>query len=448
MTKLDESRLQRTVGAVATTALVLGTAGCSGSSDESSEDPGTSSCAANEIAEDGKCVLDPYRYEPDEPIDVDNVMYYSTEELQLLTDLPPPPKSGFRIIMEPQLVAPGEDTERCQSWAVPDLTHRWVYTAQVHTTPGLHHANIYGLGIDEAEGPQPHPGCRGRADGQIFGQLSTVIMGEDTSDLIVPAVLFANSTQVNKGGEKYALAEGYAFELEPGIEIMTDVHLQNTTPDELRVETAWDFYTMPKEHVTNPTAMFVYIFLDFLIPPRSTSSLIAECGWAGGDIAAIMPHTHQWATGFSTEFGMSTMRPDGDPEIGGFYETMEKPYDKSGTGLSDSDIAVYHPPVNTDGANSVRFQCHFNNTTDHDMCFGIGENEMCFLFGYVSPPESQRVGVILTEGASCLTLDPATRGQNDFNIASWVGTQPPDVRDKIIDLYAGGGFGGSCPYYQ
>ncbi len=430
---------------VAAGAGILVLASACGSSDD--EGAKKSKCDPGHIEEGGECILDPYRFEPAERLDVDNEVRYFTGDLTEL-DLPPPPKSGFRIVMEPQYVESGLDENRCQAWKVPDdLAHRWIYTAEMHASPGMHHANLYGLEISGRE-PQPYPKCRERADATIFGGFFTVLGGMDTSNVIVPLVLFANSTQVI-GGERYALAPGYAYEIPENHEIMTDVHLQNTQPDTIRVEAAWDFYTMPKSEVTDPSVMFVWLFFDFLIPPRGKKTLTAECSWAGGDVAAIMPHTHQWATGFDTEFGHATPRAfDGAP-VPGTFVSMDEPmkiYDRQGTGLADSDIQVYDPPVNTDATDVVKFQCHFENTTDHDMCFGIGENEMCFLFGYMSPPEKQRLGVIITENASCLTLNPADRGEKTFNVAQWAASQDhdPTVLQRLAKLGGSSGFSDGC----
>ncbi len=425
-------------------------AGC-GSTDggEGKRGPGTSPCGSGTIEEGGECVLDPYRHEPDQQLDTDNVMYFGTDELELLS-LPPPPKSGFRIIMEPQYVESGLDEYRCQAWPVPDLANEWVYTAQLYTTPGLHHANLYGL-EQSPEGPQPYPGCRGRADGQIFGQISTIIAGGDTTNLYAPDVLFANSTQV-VDTERYALPEGYAYRVFPGREVMTDVHLQNTAPETIRVEGAWDFFTMPADQVTNEAAMFVSVWLDFLIPPRAEKTLSVECAWDGGNVAAIMPHTHQWATGFDVEFGTSELYPDGlmaGQPIPGTFQSKVHPYARTGTGLADSDIEVYDPVVDTDGMNAVRFQCHYENTTDNDMCNGFAGHEMCFLFGYVSPPTVQRVGLIPTEGAPCISLDPDEAGQKRFDVAEYLSVVDGATRDRLVKLFTQGGLGfGGCPQLE
>ncbi len=426
------------------------TAAC-GSSDEGTEPVPGEGCAANEVLEGGECVLDPYRHEPADQLDTDNVVLGNPDDPLQLIALPAPPKSGFRLVMEPRFADPGDEFEECHSWPIPNLNNTWVYTAELHTSPGLHHANLYALKIDETEGAQPYPKCRGRADVTIFGQINTILSGADTSDLFIPNVLFANSTQV-LNTERYALPDGYAYEVGGGLEVMTDVHIQNTTPDRLRVEAAWDFYTMPLDLVTHPSGIFVYFWLDFLLPPRGSKTLTTTCNWAGGEVASIMPHTHQWATGFTAEFGSSMMdfgsnngEEYNQPAHDGWMETLETPYSRKGTGLADSDIETYDPAIVTENMNAVRFSCEFDNTTDHDMCFGIGENEMCFLFGYTTPLEAQRTGIILAEGARCITFNPAWAGRR-FNFDEWLQTETPDIQQKL----GNGIFGsrGECPYQQ
>ncbi len=432
---------------------------CGSSDDGSDRDPGPT-CSSAEIVENGKCVLNPFRFEPTERIDLNNIVYDGQflpempDTLELLTDLPPAPRSGFRLVMTPQNVPSGYDSETedpgikdggsCQAWPIPDLTHRWVYTAVVHTTEGLHHANLYGLALDPVAGPQPYPKCRTPADSLVFSQVFQFITGTPRKDLFVPSVLFANSTQViGKSAERYALADGYAFEVEENHEVATSVHLQNPTPNELRVEAAWDFYTMPADEVVNPAAMFVYIHFGFLLSPRATETIHGNCNWGGGDVLGIMPHTHQWATNFRTAFGSAPMRAFDDapePRLDAFNEQVLA-YDRAGTGLADSDIEMYSPPVKTDGMDTVQFQCSFDNTTDHEMTFGVGENEMCFLYGYMSPPETRRVGIMLGEATSCVTFQMYEEDEK-FDLGGWIASQPPEADEDIQRLISRFGSGG------
>lgn len=453
------------VSSLAGIAAVSVTLACGSSGDEGEEPPEGPQCADSEVLENGECVLDPFRFEPEQQLDADNIIFYDEagDGLTLL-ELPPPPKSGFRAIAEPQEIDPGFDSENgindgggCQAWEIPnDLNHRWVYTAVIHSTPGLHHANLYGLPIGGQVPEQPYPYCTTSADGLIFGQLFPVLQGADTSMTIVPEVLFASSTQViGVSAERFAFADGYAYEVPEDFQIVTDLHLQNTTPDKLRVEAAWDFYTMPIDKVTHPSKMFVYIFFNFLLPPREESTLKATCNWGGGDVLGIMPHTHQWATQFDVKFGNSPLKeyqammaPEVLDDGTHLFDEMLVAYDRAGTGQTDSDIEVYDPVIDTNGMNAVQFSCHYNNTTDHDMCFGVNENEMCFLFGYTSPPEAQRVGVALgNSSASCITFDPTDRftdrgRENPFSLNEWIGVQPQKGLEEIIGAAAGCGLPG------
>lgn len=423
----------------------------SGNSGAGGSGGGAGECPEGELLFDEKCRPDPFRHEPEEQLDENNVQYYSDEELTTL-ELPPPPKSGFRIIMEPQWVEPGEDVYPCQAWEIPpELENHYVYTSVVHTTPGLHHANLYGTEINDETGPQPYPGCYGRADGAVFGQIGGLLSGKTYGELKVPDVLFANSTQV-VGREAYELPPGYAFKVTPGNEIVTDVHLQNTTGKRIRVEAAWDFYTMPKELVEKEVAMFVNIWLDFRIPARTQKTLNTTCAWDGGEVAAIMPHMHQWATGFDTMFGTAELYEDGElagqPVVGDLETMQAHPYHREGADVGESGVQVFSPAVDTNGANAVQFQCHYDNFTDADMCNGFAGHEMCFLFGYVHPPEAQRVAVIPTEGAPCLSLNVNTADPNGtLNILEYFNQSPPEVRDRLLEMFVGdnaGGFFGGC----
>lgn len=46
-----------------------------------------------------------------------------------------------------------------------------------------------------------------------------------------------------------------------------------------------------------------------------------------------------------------------------------------------SDIKMYAPAIKLENGDQLRYERTFNNTTDHDVIYGIGENEMCVLFG-------------------------------------------------------------------
>lgn len=320
-----------------------------------------------------RCVDPSARYEPDERVDHNNVVAYGDPLTQL--DLPEPPRSGFRLVAPPRTLAPGEEVLTCISWPFPAIKNTLVYSARVHATPGLHHSNVISKPVNEDVGPNPYPGCHPGAD-DPFSDLPAVI----------PDVLFASSTQVT-GREDLVFAPGQAFRVDPTREVSTNYHLLNVTSETQTIEVVYDFFTMPEEALENEVAPFAMQVNDFLIPPHSTQEISTTCRVYGGNVVSIMPHFHQFSERFTTEI----ITPEGDAKM--IYE--DQGFD------TESDIVTYDPPIELGHYDSFRFGCRFNNTTDHDITYGLGDNEMCVLFGYLYPVKSQVVGASPYQGQPC-----------------------------------------------
>lgn len=332
-------------------------------------------CPAGTEDFEGRCVDPKTRYEPDERVDQDNVVAFGDALTQL--ELPEPPRSGFRIVAPPRTLEPGAEIETCISWPFPAIENTLVYSARVYATPGLHHSNVIAKPVDEEAGPNPYPKCNPGAD-DAFSDVPAVI----------PDVLFASSTQVT-GREDLVFAPGQAFRVDPSREISTSYHLLNTTSEAMTVEVAYDFFTMPEERLVNELAPFVMQVNDFLIPPHATQEVGASCRSFGGNIVSIMPHTHQYSERFFTD----VIPPEGQGDARTIYE--DQGFD------AESDIQTYDPPLALGDFDELSFGCRFHNTTDHDIEYGLGDNEMCILFGYMFPVEKQVVAYSPFQGEPC-----------------------------------------------
>jgi hypothetical protein len=366
---------ERTAGFVAISSLFL-LSGCSGESD--SGKPGGS-------AGTGGSTSAPFgRYEPDQRLDNDNVSDPAGVPLGVLK-LPDPPKSGFRLIAPPLALAPGQEVETCVAWPYPAFTHKNVYAARLYTTQGLHHSNMYGTVKDAVLGDSPYPGCNPGAN-DPFGDIPASI----------PEVLFANSTQV-KGGEGVEFPEGMAFKVDTTREVATSIHYLNASNENVTVEVVYDFFTMPDELLENEIVPFVFDIRGFTVAPSSVEELSAECQVYGGNVVSLMPHNHSFTQGFHVEL----IKGDG---------AEERIYDTGGFN-TDSDIRVYDPPIPLTNVTKVRHTCRVENTTSHEIKYGIGENEMCMLFGYQYPKDSQVAGIKLGDGQSCISVNVAQFGK-------------------------------------
>jgi hypothetical protein len=334
------------------------------------------SCPAGLEAFRGACVEGRLRYEPSAPKDLDNVVAYGDPLTQLA--LPDPPKSGFRFIAPPRLMAPGEEWDGCLAWPIPEITNKVVYSARLYTTPGLHHSNVVTKPVDPESGPQPYPGCR-PGEGDPF---STIGDG-------IPDVLFANSTQI-VGTEDIVFDAGMGYRLDTTREITTSIHFLNTTTEPQVVEVAYDVFTAPETELVTEVAPFVLDIMDFTVPPHAKARVEATCPVFGGNIVTLMPHTHDLIETFSVDL----LGEDGS-------ETRVMTQDGYDTG---SDIERFAPPISLEGKTDLHFACDFENPYDKAVHYGIGTDEMCILFGYVYPARQQFVGYVEREGDPCIGL--------------------------------------------
>ncbi|MFS8068587.1 MAG: hypothetical protein ACMG6S_19695 [Byssovorax sp.] len=349
-------------------------AGCAG--DPAAPSPDPLPCAAGQELFQGACVDPARRYEPAARVDHDNVAAYGDPLTQL--KLPDPPRSGFRIVAPPRRLAPGEEVETCLAWPMPATQEHIIYAGRIYATPGLHHSNVIAKPVDPMKGPNPYPACNpGAAD--PFSQLPTVI----------PDVLFANSTQV-VGEETLAFPPGMGFRFDPAREIATTIHYLNTTASPQIIEVAYDFFTMPEGVLEREVAPITLAVNDFLIPPHSIGKVGADGAVHGGAIVSLMPHTHKLAQDFTVDLVRDGKEDERVLEAGSY-------------GL-ESDIHVYDPQLSLEEVSSMKFECTFNNTTDHDVVYGLGANEMCILFGYVHPVRAQFVAFSSYQGDPCQSV--------------------------------------------
>ncbi len=171
-------------------------------------------------------------------------------------------------------------------------------------------------------------------------------------------MLFASSTQVS-GEETLAFPVGMGFRVDTSREIATDLHLLNTTNQPQRVELAYDFFTMPEAKLENEVAPFTLQVDDFLIPPHAQEVIGSECASFGGQVVEMLPHTHKLRRAFSVDFLDMNGTRDSVLSFG--------PFDSS------SEIRVFDSPLSLDGVSKVGFSCTFDNTTDHDVVYGLGQ---------------------------------------------------------------------------
>jgi len=71
---------------------------------------------------------------------------------------------------------------------------------------------------------------------------------------------------------------------------------------------------------------------------------------------------------------------------------------------------VFDEPISLEGFTQIHHRCTVNNDLTDTIVWGIGQNEMCTLFGYLYPPSAQLLGYLGPSSPdSCLALDLGSR---------------------------------------
>jgi hypothetical protein len=244
---------------------------------------------------------------------------------------------------------------------------------------------MYGMPL-AASGPSDYPSCE-EGQSSVFGQISNLLAGN------IMDVLFANSTQI-ENGEQIVFDAGMAFEITTqDREVTTSIHWLNPSSDDVTSEIVYDYFTMPADQVTTPLVPFVFENQGFEVPARTVGEITTTCNITdqAGNLVSMMPHTHKRSRAFDVEL----LRADGSTESifhDGAFDT-------------ESSITVFAKPIPLAGFTQIRHRCTVDNDLDRPIVWGVGEDEMCTLFGYMFPPRTQMLGYVAGADGSCLALN-------------------------------------------
>jgi hypothetical protein len=206
------------------------------------------------------------------------------------------------------------------------------------------------------------------------------------------------TTQI-EGGEAIIFPKGMAFKVKTdGREIATTIHWLNVSSRPVTSEVVYDFFTMPDSELKQEIVPFVSENEAFSVAPHTKGMVATTCDLLhDAKIVSIMPHAHKRTTAFDVEL----VAADG----------TATPIFHDGAFDPGSDIAVYDDPISTAGFARIHHVCTVDNDLNRPIVWGIGDDEMCTLFGYLYPPDAQQLGFVTgdpnPDGSSpdCLTLD-------------------------------------------
>lgn len=289
---------------------------------------------------------------------------------------------GFAIELPAITLQPGEEQEPC--YVLPLTLNgpsRLVSAAVLTTQPGMHHGNITSR-AKTGDGVRTCPPSG-------MGDVAAEIFSGGT-------VLFASSTQV-RDTEWQSFPDGMAIRIPEDQEIVARMHYLNASPQPLTIAPRYQWFTIAESDLKQRLAPFAWAYTDFQIPPRSQFTVRADCPLSRPMyMVQALPHMH--ALGRRLTIGFS-----GGPQD----SQLVLDNDTYGT-RGESDIRQWNPAIDLSQGglgSGFRFSCSWDNTFDKVIENGIGDNEMCIVFGYAYPPENT-VSAAVSETVDCVSLAP------------------------------------------
>jgi hypothetical protein len=280
----------------------------------------------------------------------------------------------------------------CQSWSLNNSEELWVSAVEFEQNVRSHHSIWTFAPPDAFPGPDGVWTCADRN----YNELVSTLAG---------GILYAQSTQTEYEIQRFP--SGAAVRVPPYSVVIGDVHLLNSSAQDVTGRAQLTLYSRPKSEVEIPLTPFEFDFHDLTIPARSRTRVSAECDlqkvFQNGlgipfdmKIHYVLPHTHEYGTRFFIELAGGPR--DGTTVIDsrGFQEEARGRF--------------FEPPIETLGAHGLRFGCEYDNPTDKTLHYGWDE-EMCQGLAFA---ESR----IAFQGA---VLEGESKGTNAEGMAEYTG---------------------------
>ncbi len=260
---------------------------------------------------------------------------------------------------DPIPVESGAEEYWCQSWTMDNDEPLYVNKVRQVNDGGWHHSNWFFV-------PEEHFGedgtwkCRDRD----FGEVQAAVYG---------GVIFAQSTQAFE--DVQAFPEGTAVVIPPRSKIVGNVHLFNVAAARIDSALTMGFQAIEDEEVEVKLREMSFANYDIAIDAQRRSRWAQTCDLTDivGDsynVYYVLGHYHQWGNYFKLAFVDD--------------EGSERSIVEFTNTAGDTLGVTINPPLNSEGAKHLKFECGYNNTTDRVLHWGNnGQEEMCQFLAYV-----------------------------------------------------------------
>jgi len=271
--------------------------------------------------------------------------------------------------------AGGELTDLCQSWKLSNDEPLYMTAIRQTNGGGWHHSNWFFV----PEGTYPPNVEVEDSDATEEGTWRCEDRGfRERGAAAVGGVLFAQSTQTPT--EEQRFPRGAALVIPARSVIVGDTHLLNVTENALDSSMRFDLATVQGRDVTTRLQLVNFSNGSLSIPSGGESRFGMACDMgsvyqaslgtaADYNIYYVLPHYHEWGN----YFRLSLVDEVGNEQT--VYETE--------TTIGEPLGGTIDPPISSNGARYLRYECGFNNKTGDVLTWGFGGHEMCEFLVYI-----------------------------------------------------------------
>ncbi len=281
------------------------------------------------------------------------------------TPAPQPPATASVVhdFGEYELGPAEEVASQCVSWTLDNDEAMWVNAVTISNSGAFHHSNWFVVPEDTFAGEDGYWRCRDRE----FSELGAAVAG---------TVIFAQSTQSQL--ETQGFAPGVAIKIPRRHKVVAGIHMLNPSARARMTRFRMTLDIIHPRDVTTILKPFRLSYYALDIPPQSEARYSAECdldelyGQVNGDpldmkLHWILPHYHYRGNYFRAEIM-------GGPRDGDLIHGIDG-FDAEANGK------MLDPAIDFRGATGIRMTCGFENPTDEEIGWGIGDQEMCVMLG-------------------------------------------------------------------
>jgi hypothetical protein len=258
-----------------------------------------------------------------------------------------------------------EEDSLCASWKLDNEEPVYVNAVTLMNSGAWHHSNWFVVPQGKYKGDDGYWRCSDRG----FEEIDAARSG---------TVLYAQSTQAWL--EVQQLNEGAVVKIPPRHTVVGGVHALNLSARAIDTELRMSLDLIHPKDVDIVLTPMRLSYLDLEIPPQMHSRFSSDCDMSTiyGNLAGkpldlkihyVLPHYHSLGDFF--ELAVLGGPRDGEViyQLDGFN--------------AEANGFTFSEPVDLSGANGLSFTCGYDNWTDQEVGWGIGDQEMCVMLGLV-----------------------------------------------------------------